>query len=346
MPDATPYHVSGGRLVLPTTLGKYPNTQALHAGQITSSLVALDMQDVPVIIRAFAAMVREQRYALSEIALATFLQAKAYDKPLVLLPIVIAARFQQQALLCRTDSDIRGPEDLVGRRVGVRAYSQTTGMWLRGILAEEHGVRPEDVRWLTFEDAHVAEYRDPPWAERARPRQELVRMLREGELDAIIVGNDVPDDPAFRTVFDPKTSAEVFWRKHRFVPVNHMLTIHRDLAQARPDVVPELMRMFRDARDAAAKKTPNDREPLVFGRAALDPAIRLALRYTAEQGLLPYGMGVEDVWAGLPDGSSGGIASRRVRHLIQQCAWRFASAGRRSRIRCSARPSKSIPVIP
>jgi 4,5-dihydroxyphthalate decarboxylase len=235
-------------------------------------------------------------------ALATFLQAKAYDKPLVLLPIVIAARFQQQALLCRTDSDIRGPKDLVGRRVGVRAYSQTTGMWLRGILVDEHGVRPEEVHWLTFEDAHVAEYRDPPWAERAQPGQELVAMLRDRELDAIIVGNDVPDDPVFRTVFDPVASAEVFWRKHGFVPVNHMLTIRRDVAGSHPDAIPELIRMFREARDAAATRNSDGREPLVFGRPALDPAIRLALRYTTEQGFLPRSMTVEDVWEGLPAG--------------------------------------------
>jgi 4,5-dihydroxyphthalate decarboxylase len=301
MPNAKPYHTEAGRLVLQTAIGKYPNTQALHAGRIASNLITLDVQDVPVIIRAFASMVREQRYAVSEMALATFLQAKAYDKPLVLLPVVIAARFQQQAFLCRTDSDIRGPKDLVGRRVGVRAYSQTTGMWLRGILLDEYGVRPEQVRWVTFEDAHVAEYRDPPWAERALPGQELVAMLRNGELDAIIVGNDVPDDPVFRTVFpDPAASAETFWRKHGFVPVNHMVTVRRDLAQIRPDAIRELMRVFREAKAAAAVPSSDGRDPLVFGRAALQPAIRLALRYTAEQGLLPRSLEIEDVWEGLP----------------------------------------------
>ena len=96
-------------------------------------------------------------------------QAKAYGKPIVVLPVMVAARFQEAALLCRADSDLRGPADLAGRRVGVRAYSQTTGMWLRGILADDHGVRPDAMRWVTFEDTHVAEARDPPWAERAAP---------------------------------------------------------------------------------------------------------------------------------------------------------------------------------
>ena len=303
MPNAKPYRTEAGRLVLETAIGKYPNTEALHAGRIASDLIMLDVQDVPVIIRAFASMVRELRYAVSEMALATFLQAKAYDKQLVLLPVVIAARFQQQAFLCRTDSDIRGPQDLVGRRVGVRAYSQTTGIWLRGILTDEHGVRPQDVRWITFEDAHVAEYRDPPWAERSLPGQDLVTMLRNGELDAIIVGNDVPDDPVFRTVFpDPDASAEIFWRKHGFVPVNHMLTVRRDVAQTRPDAIGELIRLFREAKAAAAAPNPDGRDPLVVGRAALEPAIRLGLRYTTEQGLLPRSLEIEDVWEGLPVG--------------------------------------------
>src|SRR5215218_3480974 len=225
MPGQPGGRPAGERLVLRTAIGRYPHTAAMRDGAVASDLVAFDFVDVPTIHQAFAPMVRERRFDVSEIAIATFLQAKAYRKPLVLLPVVLAARFQQQALLCRTDGDIRGPEDLVGRRVGVRAYSQTTGMWLRGILADEHGVRPEEVRWLTFEDAHVADYADPPWAERAGPRQELVAMLRDGELDAIIIGNDVPNDPVFRTVFDADASAETFWRKHGFVPVNHMLTI-------------------------------------------------------------------------------------------------------------------------
>src|SRR4051812_6663905 len=182
-------HPAAERLVLRTAIGQYPHTAALRDGGTTSDLVAFDFADVPTIHQAFAPMVREQRFDVSEIAIATFLQAKAYEKPLVLLPVVLAARFQQSALLCRTDSDIRGPRDLAGRRVGVRAYSQTTGMWLRGILADGHGVQPDAIRWVTFEDAHVAEVRDPPWAERAAAGNDMLTMLCQGDVDAVIVGN-------------------------------------------------------------------------------------------------------------------------------------------------------------
>jgi 4,5-dihydroxyphthalate decarboxylase len=245
-------------------------------------------------------MVREQRFDVSEMAIATFLQAKAWGKPLVLLPVVMAARFQQSALLCRADGDIRSPADLAGRRVGVRAYSQTTGMWLRGILADEYGVRPEQVHWTTFEGAHVAEYPDPPWAERAPPGKELLTMLREGELDAVIVGNEVPDDPLLRPVFpNAQASVEAFWQRHHLVPVNHLVTVRRDLVERNPDLVAELIRMFRDAK-AVASSPSNGRDPLPIGRTALEPAIELALRYAADQGLLPRQLSPDEIWDGLP----------------------------------------------
>ena len=218
----------------------------------------------------------------------------------MLLPVVVAARFQQSALLCRADGEIRSPADLAGRRVGVRAYSQTTGMWLRGILADDYGVRPESVRWITFEGAHVAEASDPPWAERAPPGKDLLSMLRAGELDAVIVGNDVPDDPSLRTVFpDPAAAGTAFLRRHGFVPVNHMVVVRHELAEARPELVAELLRLFREAR-AAAPQRAGGVDPLPAGRAALRPALELASRYAHEQGLVPRRLSPDEVWDGLP----------------------------------------------
>jgi 4,5-dihydroxyphthalate decarboxylase len=301
MPEGESNRKSDAPLPLCIAIGKYPHTNALREGRISSSLVSLDFADVAPINRAFAAMVREQRFDVSEMAIATFLQAKAYGKPLVLLPVVLAARFQQSALLCRTDSDISGPRDLIGRRVGVRAYGQTTGVWLRGILADRYELAPEAVRWITFEDAHVAECRDPPWAARAPAGSDLLTMLRQGELDAVIVGNEVPNDAMLRTVFpDPEAEAAAFWKAHRFVPVNHLLTVREDIARRRPDVVVELVRLFREAK-AAGLQITGEHDPYPFGCPALQPAIDLVLRYAMEQGLLPHLLQAHDVWKGLPD---------------------------------------------
>lgn len=300
MPNRNGDQMAGQRPVLRTAVGTYPHTAALQHGQISSPLLTLEFAEMAAINRAFAPMVREQRFDLSEMAIATYLQAKAYGKPLVLLPVVLAARFQESALLCRSDGDIRGPHDLIGRRVGVRAYTQTTGVWLRGLLADRDAVGSKQVRWVTFEDPHVAEYRDPPWAERAPAGKELLTMLRQGELDAVIVGNELPNDPSLRTVFpDPAASAEAFWREHRFVPINHVLTARADLAERRPDLISEVVRMFGAAK-ACARSPSAGRDAYPLGCAALEPAIRLVLRYVLEQGLLPSRLDVADVWEGLP----------------------------------------------
>jgi 4,5-dihydroxyphthalate decarboxylase len=287
-------------VVLRTALGAYPHTAALRDGRVTSDQLRLDFAEVSPVNRAFAPMVREGRFDVSELAIATALQAKVYGKPVVLLPVTVAARFQEAALLCRAGGELRGPADLVGRRIGVRSYSQTTGMWLRGILADDYGVRPDSIRWVTFEGAHVTEAGDPSWAERAPPGKDLLSMLRAGELDAVIVGNDVPDDLSLRTVFpDPAAAGTAFLRRHGFVPVNHMVVVRHELAEARPELVAELLRLFREAR-AAAPQQAGGVDPLPAGRAALRPALELASRYAHEQGLVPRQLSPDEVWDGLP----------------------------------------------
>jgi 4,5-dihydroxyphthalate decarboxylase len=286
---------------LSIALGTYPHTKAFKSGTASLGGFAVEFAEITPISRAFAPMVRELRFDLCELALVTFLQAKAYEKPLVLLPIAVAARFQEPALLCRArDETIRGPEDLDGRRVGVRAYSQTTGVWLRGILADDYGLMADRVRWVTFEGAHVAEYLDPPWVERAEPGRDMLSMLRAGDLDAVIVGNDVPDDPGLRTVFcDPDAAADRFWATHGFVPVNHMVVARRSLVDARPEVVADFVRALGAALPAGVAGA-NPREALPFGREALQPAVDLASRYAAEQQLISRPVGAAEVWDGLP----------------------------------------------
>jgi 4,5-dihydroxyphthalate decarboxylase len=277
---------------LRAAIGRYPHTAALLDGALASPGLALDFADLPVPSRAFAPMVREQRFDVSEMAIATFLMAKAWGKPLVLLPITLAARFQEGALLCRTDGPVRGPGDLAGRRVGVRAYSQTTGMWLRGVLAERHGVSPDAVHWVTFEDAHVAEYRDPPFAERAPKGADMLAMLKSGELDAAVFGNDLPADPSLRPVFaDPAAAGQAFQAAHGFVPVNHLVCVTRSVAVQRAEELRALVALF--GRTLAGTALP-------FGREALRAPLELATRWCVAQGLLPHPLALEDIWDGLP----------------------------------------------
>src|ERR1700730_6599321 len=144
-----------------TLMGSYPNAMALKDGKLTSSLVALDFADVKVSNTAFKPLVREARFDLAEVAIVTFLQARQYGKPYVLIPATVAERGHL------------GPGDLNGKTIGVRAYTQTTGVWVRGILAEDYGVDLGSIKWVTFEEGHVAEYTDPANAGRAQEGKQL-----------------------------------------------------------------------------------------------------------------------------------------------------------------------------
>ncbi|MBX9596709.1 MAG: ABC transporter substrate-binding protein, partial [Roseomonas sp.] len=128
---------------LRAAIGAYPETAALLEGRVGSDLLALDNIRHTPPSKAFPAMVRQAAFEVSEMAIATFLMAKAYGKPMVLLPVVLAERAQEAALLTAIDGPVRGPADLAGAPIAVRAYSQTTGMWLRGSLAEFHGIRAD-----------------------------------------------------------------------------------------------------------------------------------------------------------------------------------------------------------
>jgi 4,5-dihydroxyphthalate decarboxylase len=211
-------------LRLTAVLGNYPHTLPLKEGQVSSPRLAFEFVDMKPTHTAFKPMVRELRYDVSEMAIVTFLQAKAYGKPLALLPTAMLSRFQQPLLVYNAERGELRPADLPGRRVGVRAYSQTTGAWIRGILADEYGVDPGKIRWVTFEDAHVAEYADPPEIERAPAGKKLLDMLLAGEIDAAI--GEFPNQPALRPVIpDSAAAAQAWYERHRTVPVKHMVVV-------------------------------------------------------------------------------------------------------------------------
>src|SRR5579883_1308808 len=200
--------------------GNYPQTAALKNGSVTSDRVALRLIDVNPIYKSFFMMVRELKFDVCEIALVTYLQAKAFGKPLTLLPATMMGRFQHGTMLYNAERGTVTPKNLAGRRVGVRSFAQTTGCWIRGILWKDYGVDLATVNWVTFEDAHIAEFRDPPGVERAPEGKDMTRMVLDGELDAAIFGTVVPTDPRLRSVIpDPDGAAQAWYAKYRTVPI-------------------------------------------------------------------------------------------------------------------------------
>ena len=173
-------------VVLRTALGKSPLVRALKRGTVRSDRVGFDFVEVDPVTRAFRRMTRALEFDLCEIALTTHAQARAYGKPITALPVVLLRGLHHGALICRRDSPLRGPADMVGRWVGVRAWSQTTGVWVRGILQDEYGIAPDSMTWVTEEDAHVQEFADPPFVQRISAGQDLRAMLLSGEIDAAV----------------------------------------------------------------------------------------------------------------------------------------------------------------
>jgi 4,5-dihydroxyphthalate decarboxylase len=276
---------------LHVALDDSPLTVPLKAAGALPDGTPLRFEEVRPIHRAFAPMARDGRFEVSEMAIVTALQAIAFDKPLVLLPVTLAARFQHRCLIRLASRPELTPEALRGRRVGVRAYTQTTGMWVRAILAEAAGLPADAMRWATQEGAHLAEYRDPPFVEHIDAGS-LPDLLRAGALDAAILGNDLPDDPAFAPVFpDPAAAAEAWFARTGTVPVNHVLVARRDVAEARGPEVAALVAALQAAKPAQSP----DLRPM--GEAALRRPLTAILEACHAQGLLPRALSADEVFA-------------------------------------------------
>jgi 4,5-dihydroxyphthalate decarboxylase len=288
-----------GSMSVPITLriaiGDYPHTLPLKRGQIASPWLTLDFVEVKPMHTAFKPMVREHAFDASEMALVTAIQAKAYGKGLKLLPATMLARFQHGTVLYNSERGKLDVATLAGKRIGVRSYSQTTGVWIRGILQNDYGIDLSGVQWVTFEDGHVAEAKNPPGVVRAEAGKDITRMLLDGELDAAIYGAAIPKDARLRSVVpDPDAAARAWYGKHKLVPVNHMVVVTEELARANPQAVAELYRLLEAGKAAAGKAGAIDTAP--FGREANRPCLELLISYVVQQRLVPRPLAVDELW--------------------------------------------------
>jgi 4,5-dihydroxyphthalate decarboxylase len=285
------------KLKLHTLLGNYANVAALKKGELASDLVAFDFADVKTANTGFKPLVRESRYDLGELAIVTFLQAKMFGKPYVLMPAVVVGRGQHHTIAYNPERGPLTPQELAGKRVGIRAWTVTTSAWVRGILAEDYGVDLAKVRWITFEEPHLAEFRDPDFIERAAPGKQAAEMLLAGELDAAIVGDSLPDPRLKHLIPDHEAAARRFAESHGGVPINHMVVVHQAIVKERPDVVREVYRLLKEAKDAAklpASGTPLD--PLRFGVEPNRRTLETIIDYCLQQGLLTRRFTVDELF--------------------------------------------------
>ena len=284
---------------LPVLLGDYPNTEAFRRGRLAPSGVGVhfDFADVKTPHTAFKRAVRGLEFDFCELAIVTFLMAKAHGKPLVLLPAVIFGRLPHKFLMYNPERGPLSPRDLEGKRVAIRSSSVTTVTWLRGILARDYGVDLAKVRWIAFEDAHVAEYRDPPNVERAPEGRTITDLLVCGEVDAGVVAEGAGSDPRLRTLIPDAPAAALEWHNRTGVlPINHMMAVKAAVSQQHPEAVREFYRLLVESKKAANLPVAGGLDTCPMGLEANRRNLEVAIDFVHTQGLIPRRYTVDELF--------------------------------------------------
>ena len=267
--------------MLKTLIGDYPVTKQFRTRSDRFDFA----QYQGSVASAFKRIVRDLEFDVAEMAIMTFLVAKAFGKPYRLLPFVCMARYQHPYLVT---SKSLSPRELEGKRVGVRSYSVTTGAWVRGILMEDHGVDISRIQWVTFEEAHVAEFRDPPNVQRAPGGKDINAMVLSGELDAAILGA-VPTDPKLKPVIaDPEAAGKRWGEKHGAIQLNHLVGVKSTVSKAAADEVYELL--------LESKKAAGNPPMLPHGLEANRRNLEIAIDVAHKQYMIPRRFTVEELF--------------------------------------------------
>src|SRR5574341_247839 len=270
---------------LKTLIGDYPVTKQFRTHSERFEFAQVQGS----VATAFKRVVRNLEFDVAEMAIMTFLVAKAFDKPYRLLPFVVMARYQHPYLVHSVDRyRSLTPKELEGKKVGVRSYSVTTGAWIRGILADDCGVDLPQIRWVTFEEPHVAEFRDPPNVQRAPGGKDINAMLAAGELDAAILGA-IPTDPRLKPVIaDPAAAGKRWGEKHRAIQLNHLVGVKDTVSKETAD---EVYRLLLESKKAAGDP-PMLPHWLEANRRNLEVAIDCAYK----QKMIPRRFTVEELF--------------------------------------------------
>ena len=235
--------------VLKTAIATYPHTKALKDGAVAVPGVQLEHVEITPIIAAFRRMCRALEFDVCEMAITTYLTAKAYQREFTALPIFIMRQFHHSPIVYNVKSGVESPKDLEGKKVGVRAYTVTTGVWVRGILATEYGVDLSKVTWVLNDQEHVEEYqKDYPSNVIYQAGANLGAMVASGELAAAIGAGKV-DSPDVKPLIPNARDAEAAWyRKTGIYPINHTVVVKDSLLQADPTLAPRLFNAFKEAK--------------------------------------------------------------------------------------------------
>jgi 4,5-dihydroxyphthalate decarboxylase len=292
------------------------NNQALKDGSVTPKTFAFDFEEVDPLIAAFRRMVRGLEFDVCEMAITTYVCAKAHGKRMTAVPVFLVRAFHHGARLVNSKAGIAKPKDLEGKKVGVnRGYTVTTGVWARSILQDEHGVDLGKITWVLSGDEHVAEYRPPANVVPIEPGKKMADMLASGELAAAIgVEATSPDvKPLIPNALDAGLAA---LRRNGHYPINHLVVIKDELIAKYPDLAADVFTAFAEAKrryierlkaGQIAKPTEVDEvhkrvmeingDPLPYGIAPNRKVIEALVGHALTQGIITKPMTVEELFA-------------------------------------------------
>jgi 4,5-dihydroxyphthalate decarboxylase len=273
-------------MLLKTVTRTQGNNKALKAGTVKPRTFEFDFVEVDPLIDAFRRMVRGLEFDLCEMAMTTYVVARAHGKRMTGLPIFLMRAFHHGAIFYNTKSGITKPKDLEGRKVGVnRGYTVTTGLWARAILAHQYGVDLSKITWVLSGDEHVAEFRNPPNVVALEKGRKMADALAAGELPAAIgVEADHPDVKPL--IANPKEAAFEALRTRGHYPINHLMVVKDDILAAHPDIALDIFDAFTAAKRLYVERLKSG---AIEKPTAVDETYRRVMEITGKDPL-PYGI--------------------------------------------------------
>jgi 4,5-dihydroxyphthalate decarboxylase len=302
-------------LNLQTATGSYGHTKSIIDGSLNNDKVALDWVEVSPIVNAFRRMIRGMEFDVSEMAISTYLCAKSFGKPITAIPVFPVRGFHHGAISYNTTLGISNPKDLEGKKVGVRGWTVTTGVWVRSILKDGYGVDIDKITWVLAGDEHVAEYEYPSNVIPLPEGSELPKMLASGEIAAGIGVGQVDSDDVKPLISNGRDAAVQYFKDKGVYPINHTVVVKDELLAANPWLAEELFNTFKAAKgsyitklDAGTDLSDTDQgivkngkdvggDPLPYGLAANNTTMEAIIQACVDQKVIPSKVFVEEMFA-------------------------------------------------
>jgi 4,5-dihydroxyphthalate decarboxylase len=277
-------HPPGEKMLkLKTATRTQGNNRALKDGSVKPKTFEFDFEEVDPIIAAFRRMVRGNEFDICEMAITTYICAKAHGRPMTAVPVFLVRAFHHGAILA--NAGIAKPKDLEGKKVGVnRGYTVTTGVWARSILQQEHGVDLSKITWMLSGDEHVAEYRPPKNVVPIEQGKKMGDMLVSGELAAAI-GVDVQHADVKPLIPDALEAGLAALRRNGHYPINHTVVIKDELIAAHPDLAADVFNAFAESKRRYVERLKTDQ---IEKPTEIDAMHKRVMAITGEP--LPYGI--------------------------------------------------------